>query len=175
MTRLSEGRRRKRRPLGRAASGEASGAASEPGLGSRRRIVAASSVLAVVAAVVAFSFFRYYRVDEPARALERWAEATREGDCDDSYDALSRSVKDVSLVGEKDNWCRLIGSPDFIGSLSVEKTLRSGESACVVAEVDNPDGSTQRKPFILVLEDGAWRVDLGSDPGAAGIEGCPSG
>lgn len=171
MTRLSESERGKRRRSAR--RGEPP-AASEPRLGPKRRLLAGAGALLVVGAVVAFSFYRYYRVEEPARALERWAEATRQGDCDKSYDGLSRSVKEVSVVGERDNWCQLIGSPNFIGALSVDESLLAGPKACVVAEIHNPDDSMQRKPFILVLEDGQWKVDLGSDPATSGIEGCPS-
>jgi hypothetical protein len=170
VTRLSRSRQKKKRRL----VGEEPPEASEPGLVSKKRIIVAVPVLVVVGALVGFSLYRYYRVEEPARVLERWATATRDGDCDASYDALSKSVKDVSVVGEKENWCQLIGSPNFIGTLTVEETLRSGSKACVVAEVHNPDQSTQRKSFILVLEDGDWKVDLGSDPATSGVEGCPS-
>lgn len=134
----------------------------------------AGAALGLTAGVVIFSFYRFYRVDEPARALERWAEATREGDCERSYDGLSASVKDSSVLGDKGNWCQIIGSPKFIGTLTVEKTLRAGLKACVVTEIHNPDESVQRKAFILVREDGDWKVDLGSDPTSVGIEGCPS-
>ncbi len=144
-------------------------------VGRKRRLVAASFVVALVVAVVAFSLFRYFRTEAPARALEKWAAATREGDCDASYEALSRSVKEVSLVGEKENWCQLVGSPNFIGPLSVARTFRWGSTACVVADIQNPDGTAARKVFVLVEEDGAWKVDLGADPSSSGVPGCPSG
>ncbi len=139
----------------------------------KRRLVVAALAMALVVGAVGFSLFRYFRSEAPARALEKWAAATREGDCDASYEALSKSVKEVSLVGEKENWCQLIGSPNFIGPVSTSRTLRWGSTACVVAEVENPDGTSARKVFVLVEEDGAWRVDLGTDPRSSGVPGCP--
>lgn len=83
-------------------------------------------------------------------------------------------MKEVSVVGDKENWCQIIGSSQFIGTVSVERTYRSGSKACVVARITESDESTHIKPFILVAEGGAWKIDLGATPESAGIEGCPS-
>ncbi|MER3396336.1 MAG: hypothetical protein C4318_07265 [Acidimicrobiia bacterium] len=169
MTLRSEKPKRKRRKKAEEAHPEA----SEPRLRRKGSLAIAGIALGIATTAVSFSFYRYFWVDSPARALERWAEATREGDCDASYEGLSASVKDSSVLGEKDNWCQVIGSRNFIGTLSVEKTLREGTKACVVSEIHNPDSSVKRKAFILVYEERSWKVDLGADPVSVGIRGCP--
>lgn len=140
---------------------------------SKRHLVAAAALVAVVASVVAVSFVIRLRSPGPVEALERWAAATRHGDCEASYAGLASSVKDVSVVGEKENWCAIIGSPTFIGELKARRAVVSGDRACVEADVSDPaTGAWTSKTFVLTREGGSWKVDLGSDPASSGVAGC---
>lgn len=140
---------------------------------SKRRLLAAAALVTVAASVVAVSVVLRVRSPGPAEALERWARATRLGDCETSYGGLASSVKDVSVVGEKDNWCAIIGSPTFIGELRVRRALVSGNRACVETNVSDPvTGTWTSKTFVLTREGRSWKVDLGSDPASSGVLGC---
>ena len=162
------------RGKGRKRSEGRSGPADTPaGVFSGRRLAVAIAVAAVVGGVVAFSVVAWYRKPGPSKSLENWAIATRLGDCDASYDGLAQSVKDVSLVGEKENWCRIIGSPEFIGQLQAKNSWVSGDRACVEAQVfQQASGKPETRRFVMVREGGSWKVDLGADPDSVGIGAC---
>ncbi|RIK06861.1 MAG: hypothetical protein DCC49_10905 [Acidobacteria bacterium] len=129
--------------------------------------------LAVVAVVVAgASVFIWMRTDRPGPALEKWAEATRTGDCEASYEGLSSSAKEAPLIGDQTNWCRIIGSPNFIGKVTADSVLVKGNAACVHATVTSERIESESRVFVMIKERGSWKVDVGGDPTATGIPGC---
>lgn len=132
------------------------------------------SLGAVVLVVVGVSLFLWTRMDRPGPALEEWAEATRMGDCEISYEGLSSSAKQAPLIGDRENWCRIIGSPNFIGKVTADSVQTKGGSACIHATVISDQGQSESRIFVMVRERGSWKVDVGGDPAGTGIAGCSS-
>lgn len=130
------------------------------------------SLAVLVLAVAGVSLFLWMRMDRPGPALEKWAEATRTGDCEVSYEGLSSSAKEAPLIGDRDNWCRIIGSPNFIGAVTADSVLVKGSTACVHATVTSERVEAESRVFVMVKERGSWKVDVGGDPTATGIPGC---
>lgn len=150
----------------------ASKTADEPVIAGRYSRGALVSLAAVVLVVVGISLFLWMRTDRPGPALEKWAESTRTGDCESSYEGLSSSAKEAPLVGDKENWCRIIGSPSFIGTVTADSVLVNGNAACVHATVTSERVESESRVFVMVRERGSWKVDVGGDPTATGISGC---
>lgn len=116
--------------------------------------------------------FLWLRTENPGTALEKWAAATRQGDCEASYGGLSTSAKQAPLIGDQSNWCQLIGSTDFIGQVKADESSSKGSTACVKATVTDRAGPPRQQVFLMVRESGSWKVDVGGDPASTGISGC---
>lgn len=146
--------------------------ADEPSVAKRFPRGALISLAVVVLVVAGASLFLWMRMDRPGPALEEWAEATRTGDCETSYEGLSSSAKEAPLIGDKENWCRIIGSPNFIGTVTADSVLVKGNAACVHATVTSERVESESRVFVMTKERGSWKVDVGGDPTATGIPGC---
>lgn len=146
--------------------------ADEPVVAKRFPRGALVSLVVVLLIVAGASLFLWMRADRPGSALEGWAEATRTGNCEASYEGLSSSAKEAPLIGDKENWCRIIGSPNFIGTVTADSVLVKGGSACVHATVTSERVEAESRVFVMIKERGSWKVDVGGDPTATGIPDC---